>query len=69
MKEILGPAAIYFNPASPEDMAEKIHIGITNQQTREKCLELAKKQLEKYSWKTTAKNTLAIYQTYALKSG
>ncbi len=62
MTEVLGDAAIYFDPRNPNDIAEKI-----TQMLNEPllCHKMAKKGVEhaeKYSWEKTARKTLNLYQ-------
>lgn len=62
LPELLENAAIYFDPLNPEDMAEKINKVLIDKDLREKLVENGYKQLEKYSWKKCAEETLNIYQ-------
>lgn len=58
--EILGEAALYFNPEDINDMAEKIERIVCDQRLR---LDLRKKglgQIQKYSWENNAKKTLEV---------
>ncbi len=64
LPEIYSDAAIYFDPNSAQDIAEKINKVLTDkklsQQLREKGLE----QVKKFSWRKTAQQTLNVYQSF-----
>lgn len=62
LPEVYGEAAIYFNPASPEEMAEKIYQTLSNPELLETLRQSGKNLLAKYDWDNTAKQTLQIYQ-------
>jgi len=66
LPEVAGDAAIYFDPFSVDDMAQKITQVATNRdlqkELREKCL----KDLRRYSWEKTASKTLEVYRSVVL---
>ncbi len=68
LPEIYGPAALYFNPLDPEDIAKKIKRILTDEQLRKKLIKLGGVQVKKYSWHKTAQKTLIGYQK-ALRLG
>lgn len=61
MPEVLGDAAIYFDPLDTADMARVIHETINNPSTLSAMQEKGYRQVMKYSWEKMAKETLAIY--------
>jgi len=63
LPEILQDAALYFNPIDPVDMATKINTALTDENLRQNLKNNGQKLLKKYSWQTTAEQTLQIYQT------
>lgn len=63
LPEVYGDAAVYFDPLDVNDMAAKIDEAISNEKTRDKLIELGFKQAQKYSWKKTAEQTLAVYKS------
>jgi glycosyltransferase involved in cell wall biosynthesis len=63
LKEIYDDAALYFNPNSVDDMAEKIKKVLENPQIRQNLIEKGNKQVQIYSWRKMAKETFAIYQS------
>jgi glycosyltransferase involved in cell wall biosynthesis len=62
MPEVLGDAAHYFDPTSPEDMARAIEEVITDPILREDLVEKGKAQAAKYSWRRMAEQTLEVYE-------
>lgn len=64
LPEICQDAAIYFNPQDPNDIAEKIHKTITNPTLTNELIIKGQKQLQKFSYDSTAKKTLNIYDRY-----
>jgi glycosyltransferase involved in cell wall biosynthesis len=68
-KEIVGDGALYADPYSPEDFADKITQALTNEHLRisltEKCLSKARQ----YTWEKTAQETLkGLYQHCSVES-
>lgn len=62
LHEVLGDAAVFFNPKDPEDLKEKIYFAISYSSS------LAKKgheQVKKYSWERMARETLKVYEDCA----
>ena len=62
LPEILGEAAIYFNPLDVKDMAGKIRRVIKSQNLRQVLVSRGFEQIKKYSWQKMAEETLAIYK-------
>lgn len=62
LPEVLGEAAIYFDPENYEQMAEVIYNGLTNENTRFELKNSAQNLLKTYSWSKLAKETLNIYK-------
>ncbi|RKV92340.1 MAG: glycosyltransferase, partial [Candidatus Saccharimonas sp.] len=67
MPEILGDAAIYFDPLDIDDIASKIDTVITDKSLRNTLSKKGKQQVAKYSWRRMAEQTLQIYEN-AIKS-
>lgn len=63
LPEILGESALYFDPDSPEQMAEMIHKGLTDEDVRTDLKQNARENLERFSWEKLARETLGIYKT------
>lgn len=61
LPEILGDAALYFNPLDINDMAEKIKKALLDENLRKKLVEKGFEQVKKYSWQKMAEKTLELY--------
>jgi glycosyltransferase involved in cell wall biosynthesis len=62
LPEILGDAAIYFEPDDIEEMVEVMERALTDKQLRTQLKERGSKQIQKYSWETMAKEIQSLYQ-------
>lgn len=58
LPEAGGDAALYINPEDANDIAEKIKKVISDKKLRSDMIEKGYKQIEKFSWEKTAKETL-----------
>lgn len=61
LPEILGDAAVYFDPNAMAEMAETIEKAISNRELRKELIKKGKQQVKKYSWEKMAQETLEIY--------
>ena len=61
MPEILGPAALYFNPDNPSEMKAIITRIITEDDLRRDLVNKGYNQVKKYSWNKCARETIEIY--------
>jgi glycosyltransferase involved in cell wall biosynthesis len=61
MPEILGSAAIYFNPENEDEAVETINSVLTDNDKRQKMIELGYLQAKKYSWWECANATSQAY--------
>lgn len=69
LPEILKDAAVFVDPYSEEDIAEKILFVLENEKFRKELSEKGYNLAKSYSWEKTIKATIAIYQQiFALKS-
>lgn len=59
--EVLGDAALYADPESPQDFAKQIR-KLTKPETRKKYIALGTKQAKKYTWDQTAQGTIDVYK-------
>ncbi len=62
LPEIYGDAALYFDPKDIKDMAQKIKIVLDSPKVADKLRAAGPEQAAKYSWKTTAEQTVALYR-------
>lgn len=63
LPEILGPAAVYFNPLDINEIAEKIKLVLEDKSLQEDLIKKGLEQIKKYNWSKMAKETLETYQT------
>lgn len=61
LPEVLGDAALYFNPAKPHDIAAQIARVLNDKKLRAELIKKGSAQAKKYSWNTMAKQTLEVY--------
>jgi len=61
LPEIIGDAAIYFNPYDQEEMLNKLKFLLMNEDYRLILIEKGKKIISKFSWLECARLTLNIY--------
>jgi len=63
MPEVLGEAALYFDPENYEQMADVIYQGLTNEEVRFVLKNNAIELLKTYSWEKLARETTSVYQS------
>ena len=63
LPEVCGDAALYCDPYSVDDIADKMHKIIVDFQLRKVLIEKGYKHIEKYSWDRTAKSYLAYFES------
>jgi glycosyltransferase involved in cell wall biosynthesis len=62
LPEILGAAAMYFDPENENDMVEKIWYLLNDNKLRNSLITKGLEQIKKYSWWECANQTLMIYR-------
>jgi glycosyltransferase involved in cell wall biosynthesis len=62
MPEVLGEAALYFDPENYEQMADVIHRGLMDEDVRFQLKNNASELLKAYSWEKLARETLCLYE-------
>lgn len=62
LPEVLGDAALYFDPADVNDMAEKIRYGLGNRVLRADLIAKGCERIKRYSWAKMARETKGIYE-------
>lgn len=65
LPEVAEHAALYFDPANAEDMADRMVTMTTNRETYLECRSQGLKRVESFSWDRCAEQTLAIIQETA----
>jgi len=68
LPEILGSAALYFNPEDEEDMASKIKLILKNEDLRNELIEKGIAKSRKYNWWECANITFNVYRQALLKN-
>lgn len=63
LPEVYEDAALYFNPLDSDDMAAKIDEVLLDEVRRSDLIKRGYFQAEKYNWKRTAEQTLAVYNS------
>jgi glycosyltransferase involved in cell wall biosynthesis len=62
LPEVAGEAAIFADPRNPEEFAQALHNVFTNASLRSTLIEKGRRNLLRFSWANTAKETLGVYQ-------
>lgn len=62
LPEILGKAAVYFNPDDPQEMAEKINLVFTDEKLYNELRTEGVSRVKTYSWTRMGEETLNLYQ-------
>jgi glycosyltransferase involved in cell wall biosynthesis len=62
LPEIGGDSAIYFDPHSSESIRETVERIVENKELRQELDRKGREQLKKFSWETTASQTVDIYK-------
>lgn len=65
LPEAGGDAALYIDPQSTEDIAQKLEKIITDPVLRKELIEKGKKQIQKFSWEKSAQETLKVLENLA----
>lgn len=65
LPEILGDAALWFNPEDIEEMVEAMEIALTDKDLRARLIQKGFEQIKRYSWTTMARDILKIYESCA----
>ncbi len=60
--EIVGDAAIYFNPENSDEIAEKIVLVLESSRIRDELIEKGNNQGLKFSWENTSEKTLHAFK-------
>ena len=68
LPEIAGDAALYFDPAKPDDIAQTIIFFYANPSLWQSLVEKGQQRLSHFSWKITGEKTVALYKEILLES-
>jgi len=61
MPEILGDAALYFDPSNIDEMVKTINKAMTGKKTREELVQKGFERVGQFSWRKMAEETLGVY--------
>jgi glycosyltransferase involved in cell wall biosynthesis len=61
--EVGGEAAVYFNPTSVEDIADKLSQILTDSEFRDECIRAGFQWARRFTWEETAARTMEIYHS------
>lgn len=67
LPEVGGDACLYFDPVSPQDMAEKISMVLNNEELRRDLIKKGLQRYKQFSWKKLAEKTLEVYRQCILQ--
>jgi glycosyltransferase involved in cell wall biosynthesis len=62
LPEILGDAAIFFDPTNPEQLINALKSGFSDKKLRHDLIQKGKLVAQKYDWEITAEKTWEIYK-------
>jgi glycosyltransferase involved in cell wall biosynthesis len=65
LPEVAGDAAVYFDPYSAKDIADKILKVLQDRDLQQHLVERGSKNLERFSWEESARDTLRVYNEVA----
>ncbi|MCB9802673.1 glycosyltransferase family 4 protein [Candidatus Nomurabacteria bacterium] len=63
LPEILGDAALYFDPKSKEDFIQKLDDLLLSSEKKERLINEGLKQVKKYSWDQMAREIISLYKS------
>jgi len=62
LPEVGGDAALYVDPQSVDDIADKLNAVISDEKLREEMIKKGYNQVKKFSWENTAKETIKVLE-------
>lgn len=69
LPEVLGDAALYFNPGSADDLAHVVGRVLSDERLRTFLVQRGKQRVARYSWERLASETLAVYRFVVTERG
>ena len=60
--EVLGEAALYFDPSDPREIAEAINAVITREELAAQLRRKGKEQIKDFTWEKAAEKTMQVYR-------
>ena len=65
--EVVGDAALLFDPHDPEGMADAMHRILTDEELRRSLVQAGRDRCSQFSWERTARETLKVLEEAALR--
>lgn len=62
LPEVAGDAALYADPRNAEEFGQALHDVFTDPSLRHTLIEKGRRNLQRFSWPNTARETLSVYQ-------
>ena len=62
LPEVGGDAAVYFDPQSADDIAQKLEKVLSDEKLRQEMVKKGYNQIKKFSWEKTAEETLKVLE-------
>lgn len=62
MPEILGPAALYFDPEDRHDLKQALHKILQSEELRQRLIKQGQKRVAKFNWWECARQTYEVYR-------
>ena len=60
--EVVGDAALLFDPSDPEEMADSMHRILSDEELRRTLVKAGRERALQFSWETTARETLTVLE-------
>lgn len=68
LPEVGGDACLYFDPANPQELSEKLTQLLENRRLRNELIKKGRERIKSFSWKKCADDTLNILTSYERKN-
>jgi len=65
LPEVVGDAALLFDPNDPEEMADSMHRILTDEELRRTLVKAGRERALQFSWERTARETLKVLEEAA----
>jgi glycosyltransferase involved in cell wall biosynthesis len=63
--EVVGDAALLFDPSDPEEMADSMHRILSDEELRRTLVKAGRERAPQFSWERTARETLKVLEEAA----
>lgn len=62
LPEVAGEAALFVNPAVPEELADKIGLLLNDRSLRQRLIKAGRERIKNFSWEKSAQKYLEVYE-------